>query len=136
MAVYPYFELPSGKRKTYYPILKVILNYKKTHKITPPIISLVDSGADICMCSKDIGVWLGINFKKLKEKIEIRGISNCPVKAVKEYVNLLVNNQEYVCPFYFSEDYPSNRPLILGQIGFFDHFVVSFDYKNKKFEIK
>jgi hypothetical protein len=135
MSIFPYTELPSRKRITYSPLLNVRLNYKKTHKITHPISALVDSGADICMCSKDIGIWLGIDFRKLKEEIELRGISNCPIKAVKENVNLIVNNKDYLCPFYFSEDYPPNKPLILGQIGFLDHFIVSFDYRNKKFEV-
>jgi len=78
MSKYQYANPSPG---VYKPWVSVSLRYGKTHKVTPAaIVALIDSGADVCFCSKDIGIWL-------------------------------------------------------GQLGFFDHFEVNFDFKKKTIEI-
>ena len=67
MAKFPYISLPGNEGKVVLkPLIKVRLIYLKTHKITNPIYALIDSGADVSFCEKNIGIWLGINFTKLK----------------------------------------------------------------------
>ena len=54
MAKYPYY-VPT--KNVYKPWIRVNLGYKKTHKITPAAVhALIDSGADVCFCSTDIGI--------------------------------------------------------------------------------
>jgi len=56
-------------------------------------------------------------------------------KAVKETITLYTGERNYECPFYFSDTLPHETPIILGQLGFFDHFKITFDLKNKEIEI-
>jgi len=39
----------------------------------------------------------------------------------------------YTYPIFFTESLA--YPIILGQLGFFDHFKISFDLRNKEIEI-
>ena len=134
MPKYPYTILPADAHPVYKPLVRVNLNYKKTHKVTLPIIALIDSGADVCFCLKDIGAWLGIQFRKKKE-IKFTAANRTTFKAVREDINLYVAEKNYNCPFFFTDVLPRETPIILGQFGFFDHFKVAFDIRNKTIEI-
>ncbi len=132
MPKYPYTIPGEG---IYKPWIEVALGYKKTHKVTPAsIIALIDSGADVCFCSKTIGEWLRIQFKK-KEVITFTAANGTPLHTIKEVVSLHVAGKKYECPFYFSDELPRETPIILGQAGFFDHFRIIFDVQNKEIEI-
>ncbi|HLD26649.1 MAG TPA: hypothetical protein VJB63_01700 [Patescibacteria group bacterium] len=131
MAKIPYSLLPSETNKfVRLPLAKVLLNYKKTHKITPVlVVALIDSGADVCFCSGMIGAWLGIQFNKIKEK-EFTAANRSTFKAKSEIITLHAYNKIYPCTFYFTDTLPKHIPIILGQIGFFDHFQICFNYNN------
>ena len=135
MAKYPYsiLPIPSGGQ-VFKPLISVRLIYKKTHKLTAPVYGLIDSGADVCFCSQDIGLWLGINFKN-KKPISFTAANNKAFLTFKEVISLQVCRLTYDCPFYFSAELPPKFPIILGQIGFFDHFKVNFDLRKKEIEI-
>lgn len=132
MPSYPYI-IPSPN--IYKPWIKVRLGYNKTHKITPAVITaLVDSGADVCFCTKDIGIWLGIKFKGKEETI-FSTANRSSMPCIKETISLTACGKTYNCPFYFTDVLPSETPIILGQIGFFDSFKVTFDLKNTRIDI-
>ncbi len=132
MPKYPYF-IPEAN--VYKPILPVILNFQKTHRITNQIPALVDSGADVCFCHEDIANWLGSMDQKTKEHKEFTTANNEKFIAYKENISILVCGKQYDCPFYISKELPRQTPIILGQLGFFDHFKVIFDLANKEIEI-
>ncbi len=134
MPKYPYTLLPAKPRPIYKPIIYITLSYKKTHKITHQTSALIDSGADVCFCTKDIGLWLGIQFKK-KEQVIFTAANSAKFKAVKENINIYVAGKNYLCPFYFTDVLPRETPIILGQLGFFDHFKVCFDIRDQTIEI-
>lgn len=133
MPKHPYTELPStilGKT-AYKAIVNIRLGYVKTHKITSSIIGLIDSGADVCLCDESIGQWLGIPFAKIKRKqkpLIVNGICG-NIKTYREKIKIYYNNKVYLCNFYFGK-MPSATPLLLGQVGFFEKFKVTFDYPN------
>lgn len=132
MYKYPYYIPREG---VYKPWIEVALGYKKTHKVTPStVIALIDSGADVCFCSKNIGIWLGIQFKK-KEEIIFTTANGTPLHTVKESITFYVAGVNYKTDFYFSDELPRETPIILGQVGFFDHFKVTFDVRNREIEI-
>lgn len=134
MSKYPYTALPGIIGNIYKPWIRVVMDNKNNHKITSPVIALIDSGADVCFCSKDIGIWLGIKFKD-KKIYSFTAANRTTFECIKETVSLLVCERSYNCSFYFTENLPPETPIILGQIGFFDHFRISFDLKNKEMEI-
>ena len=131
--IIPYTLLPSiYKGSVRLPLAKVILNYKKTHKITPvPISALIDSGADVCFCNETIGAWLGIKFNKNKEGI-FTTANKTTFKAKPEIITVHAYNKVYESKFFFTDTLPQHTPIILGQIGFFDHFKISFDYQGNE----
>ncbi len=131
--IIPYTLLPSiYKGSVRLPLAKVILNYKKTHKITPvPISALIDSGADVCFCNETIGAWLGIKFNKNKEGI-FTTANKTTFKAKPEIITIHSYNKIYECKFFFTDTLPQHTPIILGQIGFFDHFKITFDYQGNE----
>jgi len=134
MAKYPYTVLPGEITPVYKPLIPVLLNCKKTHKITPPINALVDSGADVCFCAKNIGLWLGIQFKK-KRPYTFTTANKTPFQAMKEEVILYTAGTRLTCPFFFTDTLPKETPVILGQQGFFENFRITFDVRSKIIEI-
>ncbi|OGH15248.1 MAG: hypothetical protein A3H50_03575 [Candidatus Levybacteria bacterium RIFCSPLOWO2_02_FULL_37_10] len=131
MAKYPYF---SPDNKTLKPWIKISLGYRETHKVSPGVIALIDSGADVCFCKEDIGIWLGIKFSK-KEPTIFTTANRSTFRAQKEAVTIYACGKKYDCLFYFTNDLPHETPIILGQLGFFDRFKITFDLKNKEMEI-
>ena len=132
MAKYPYY-IPAPN--AYKPWIKVSLNYRKTHRITPvSIVALVDSGADVCFCAKYIGEWLGIKFNK-KQTSRFTTANNSRFIAIEETITLIACGKIFDCRFFFADDLPKETPIILGQLGFFEKFKITFDLKNKEIEI-
>lgn len=132
MAKYPYY-IPAPN--IYKPWIKVSLNYRKTHRITPAsIVALVDSGADVCFCAKYIGEWLGIKFNR-KQTSTFTTANTSQFIAIEETVTLIVCNKIFDCRFFFANDLPKETPIILGQLGFFEKFKITFDLTNKEIEI-
>lgn len=138
MAIIPYTVLPSKSQgKVYLPLARVVLNYKKTHKITPkPISALIDSGADVCFCNDLIGAWLGVRLDKIKIEKEFTAVNMSTFKTKSQIITLHAFGKSYDCKFYFTDVLPKHTPIILGQIGFFDHFKITFDYQNKLMDIE
>lgn len=132
MRKHPYY-IPAPK--VYKPWIQVSLSYRKTHKILfAPVTALIDSGADVCFCSKEIADFLGID-KKNKQKATFTAANNTTLSTYVETLTLYVGNREYDCSFYISEQLPAETPIILGQLGFFDRHKVTFDLQNKVIEI-
>ena len=134
----PYTKLPSvSQKEVYTPLAKVRLGYKKTHQITPfPIVALIDSGSDVYFCSDLIGMWLGIKFDKVKTKAEFTAANRSTFITKPAVVTLYAYNKQYEYEFYFSATLPRHTPIILGQLGFFDHFKVLFDFSNRVIELE
>ncbi len=134
MAKYPYIELPGAEGSILKPLIGIHLGYPKTHKVTTGIYALIDSGADVCFCSADIGAWLGIALKKSNAQ-SFTAANSAHFTATKEVITLYAGNKQYLAPFYFTADLPKQTPIILGQIGFFDHFKITFDHASHEIEI-
>ena len=127
----PYIALPSKAGPVYKPLIRVRLNYTKTHKITLPVTALIDSGADVCFCSDFIAAWLGIKLEKIKEVEEFTAANGGTFKTKPVVLKMIVGDIGYNCKFYFTDVLPRHTPIILGQIGFFDRFKITFDAKKE-----
>lgn len=132
MRKFPYY-IPQNK--IYKPWIPVQIGYKKTHKITPAsITALIDSGADVCFCSKDIADFIGVTSKN-KEKAIFTAANGTPLPTFLEVLTLYIRGKSYECSFYISDKLPFETPIILGQLGFFDHHKVAFDLQNEEMQI-
>lgn len=134
MAKYSYVPLP-GNKAIYRPYLRVWLRNPDNQKQTPQIRGLIDSGSDICLASKDIALWLGIQFDGEEDIVSIATANGSISSAVKKAIILKTDEGQHECPFFFVEGITPDEPPLLGQLGFFDHFRVCFELKHKTFEI-
>ncbi len=130
--------------------MTVKYKYKKTGDFYRPLIdiklrngaieigyiALVDSGADYCIFHSDTAALLGVDLNKLKTS-QFAGIGKD--KTYKSYMGMIdigIQDIYYTVPVFFSADISANSYGILGQIGFFDKFKVTFNYKNKTIFLK
>lgn len=134
MAKHQYILLPGGKT-IYRPYLAIWLHNPQNQKQTPRIRGLIDSGSDICLASRDIALWLGIQFNGDEDIAAIATANGSISHAVKKPVIITTEEGQHECPFFFVDGITPDEPPLLGQVGFFDHFKVCFDLKNTVFEI-
>jgi len=128
---YPYrpFPLPHPDPVTklnyaWRPALKVLIWYK--HKRSAPLESIVDTGGDHCIFDGEVGDSLGIPVVK-GIQVPFAGIARgAKTIGYLHTVNLTVAAQTFEAPVVFA--YGITATGILGQIGFFDHFVATFDW--------
>jgi hypothetical protein len=105
------------------PALKVLLWYQ--HKKSPPIESILDTGADHCVFDAQIAEGLGIPVTK-GMPVAFTGIEGRETVRFLHHVTLTVAAQTFQAPIVFA--YGILTTGILGQTGFFDHFVATFDW--------
>ena len=127
---YPYTRFPltetdpvTGLDYAWRPALKVLIWHN--HKRTVPLLSILDTGADHCIFDAQIGEHLGINIPKGKP-IKISGIGGDPIVGFMHELRLTVAGCSYEAPIVFAYNIPATG--ILGQTGFFDHFIATFDW--------
>ena len=125
-------EVFPGTKGIFKPQIKLAIQYGA---IKETIFALVDSGADACLFPKGIAELLGIQIRK-GERIDFTGISGTQTPFFFHEVEFFLG------PFYvktkagFSLNDNIGVGAILGQKGFFEHFLIPYDYKNKFLEIK
>ncbi len=100
-------------------------------------LALVDSGADISAMSQQMAEILGINFSK-KEINSAFGIGG-EVKSVQTKIKVLIEQKheryELDLPVKIILD-KYEFPFLLGRIGFFDNFIITFDQSKEKVMLK
>ena len=97
---------------------------------------LVDSGADICIFDAEIGELLGINIK-LGEKKEVYGITGVVENYYLHPITIRVGGWPFKIKAGFIPDLGKRQRYgVVGQIGFFDIFIVKFDLIKEEIELK
>lgn len=116
----------------YRPILHLVLqngeNYSKlTH-------CLLDSGADWCMFGLDKLDALGIDKTNLNVDYSLSFASGYPIYFTRVLMHVYeVGSWEVDAGFC---EVFNNQPIaLLGHIGFFDRFKVTFDHRNRIFTV-
>jgi len=113
------------------PRIKVVLRYqqRKTR-----ILALVDSGSEYCLFPKDIADLLGINVTA-GPRLLITGIGNSKINFFFHEIEILLDKYYIKTKVGFATSGIGTSGL-LGQQGFFEHFLVSFNYRNNYIEFK
>jgi hypothetical protein len=96
--------------------------------------ALVDSGADACLFPKDTAEVLGIDIKS-GPRAFFTGIGGGQIPFYFHDVDLFIGEHQVKTKVGFSTS-SIGTTGILGQLGFFDRFIIAFDTKNKLLEIK
>ncbi|MEK9186449.1 MAG: hypothetical protein AAB885_02570 [Patescibacteria group bacterium] len=97
--------------------------------------ALVDSGADYNIFPAQIAEIMGLNVKKGRLDV-FGGVGGGKYAAYFHKVKMFIGGWEYEIDCGFSYDFAPWGYGIVGQKGFFDLFVIKFDYLKKEIEIK
>ena len=96
---------------------------------------LIDSGADYCIFHASIGEMLGLNIKSGKP-LTFFGTSGQPQRAYFHGVEFKIGGVDHKCNVGFSFDMKKLAYGLLGQEGFFDKWIVKFEYHKENIELK
>jgi len=124
---FPYRRFDRRGRIVYKPCIPVYLSYRQKGIWVWPV---VDSGAETTVFSSDLGVELGIDVPS-GERRTIKGIGGRGVAFYHPVALLLTNDAgsvRYTTHVGFTHMLRGlGASGLLGQTGFFDKFVVTFD---------
>lgn len=128
------FEYKRLKSGQYRPIIPIELEYKdkKTR-----ILSLVDSGADVCIFPSEVGEYLGIDIESGKE-VPVQGVVEGAKSSYYLHPMLLGvsgGGDKYSSQVGFMPNLSKQGYGILGQLGFFENYKVILDLPNGKIYI-
>jgi len=101
---------------------------------TGSFLSLIDTGADYCLFPSDYLEEIGIDRSTLRPGT-VQGVS---IDAGVLYANVdlaIEGLGEWTVYAGFSDYWRGQHVGFLGQVGFFDRFTVSFDYRKRKCEV-
>jgi hypothetical protein len=102
-------------------------------KISNLIDALVDSGADRNLFPYELGLLIGINFKKCPKKY-IHGIGGIQIEAYTSKFNIWINGNKYATEADFST---VQQVPLLGRRGFFNLFTcIEFNENERYLEIE
>jgi hypothetical protein len=114
------------------PIIKFYLIYEGQ---SVPCHAIIDSGADVCIFPADIGEQLGIDVRSGEKGFS----TNLQTGALEETFlhRITLKIGEFYYPTVVSFSYSPQRInyAVLGQLGFFDLFIVQFDLVKEEIEL-
>ncbi len=97
---------------------------------------LVDSGADVCIFDAEIGEVLGIDLKSGRPH-KVSGVAGQSATYYAHTVQMEVGGWPYTIEAGFLEKVAGQFHYgVIGQIGFFDRFVVIFNYSKEEIELR
>lgn len=123
---------PFSKKRILRPIIPISIEIKDTNRKVR-YETLIDSGADFNILPIGLVDVLNIDSTNLKE-IYFAGIDGEIVKGLITKITISLEDIEFTTNVAFAEI--SGTVGILGQYGFFDKFIVKFDFKREEIEIK
>ena len=115
---------------TFRPVITIAMQYQNTKE---KVIALVDSGADACLFPRDTAELLNIDIKSAQRAF-FTGIGGGQIPFYFHEVTIFVGEYQIKSKVGFSTS-TIGTTGILGQQGFFDSFIISFDCKNKSLNI-
>jgi hypothetical protein len=98
------------------------------------VISLVDSGADVCLFHSDIGRMLGIEIEAAPE-LAFQGVSGVREVAYLHRVDLVVRGLSSITLDVGFTNSMAVGTGLLGQHGFFEQFQINFQLNHQSFEL-
>jgi len=98
-------------------------------------MALIDSGADYCFFHSEIAEVMNLDWQKGK-RLNFVGVTGQKATSYFHNVDLYIGGWEFKVYCGFSDAISPKGFGVLGQIGFFDQFIVKFDLEKEEIEIK
>lgn len=96
---------------------------------------LIDSGADLCIFDAEIGEILGIDIKS-GQSGEVSGVAGQISTIFVHTITIEVGGHSKIIDVGFLPRVAGSHNYgVVGQYGFFDQFLVAFDYTKKEIEL-
>jgi len=127
LTVFPYHKTPEGK---IFPIIPLRLWFKTKSADTS---ALIDSGATTSIFRPEVAEELGLKVEKSKE-IYLTGVGG-RIKGYLHSLKIEIAGKQFICPIIFSYEFTVSLNL-LGRERVFKNFVIVFDEKKKKVELR
>lgn len=96
---------------------------------------LIDSGADYCVFHATVGEQLGLDIRS-GILLTFYGTSGKPQKCYFHKITFKIGGHDHSCYVGFSYEMEQLAYGLLGQDGFFDKWIVKFEYKKGNVELK
>lgn len=96
---------------------------------------LIDSGADFCIFHASVGEQLGLDIKSGRP-LTFFGTSGEPQKAYFHKITFKIGGYSHTCEVGFSYEMEKLAYGLLGQYGFFNKWVVRFEYQKENIDLK
>lgn len=116
---------------TYRPLIPVEIARNDKKLLT---YALVDSGADISLFGEDLCSRLGITLMS-GNKQTLQGVGKGKVTFYLHRIELKIGDKKIITEVGFSAEMRHIPFAILGQKGFFENFLVAFNYPKKWLEV-
>lgn len=100
------------------------------------VIGMLDSGSDITIIPEEMAEVLGVEYKR--ENI-IYGIAREPVNVKEGKISVKFGKGNEIYRFEIPVLIPSEQedvPVVIGRIGFFDQFKITFIEAERKIQFK
>lgn len=99
-------------------------------------VALIDSGADVSAIPKSIAELLGLNLEsKITSAYGIGGKVNSVESSARILIQKGHERYSFNLPLKVILD-EYDFPILLGRLGFFDKFVITFDQENERILLK
>jgi hypothetical protein len=128
--ILPYWEELRDDQARFLPLIPISI-HGPTDSVE--LLALVDSGAEHSVLSIDFAKELGISLTHAT-RVAIVGVGEQEVPGLMTTVELQLGRYQWPAPVIFAAGH-MRRPL-LGQIGFFAFFTVTFRYDKREISIR
>ncbi len=96
---------------------------------------LVDSGADMSFFDAELAKTLGLELTS-GEKREVVGVTGVPVEYYVHIITVRAGGHDSTMAVGFLEGLSNFGYGLVGQLGFFEAFIVKFDLLKEEIELK
>lgn len=96
---------------------------------------LIDSGADYCIFHAKMGELLELDIKS-GTPLTFYGTSGQPQKAYFHNIEFKIGGHKHKCKVGFSYDMEKLAYGLLGQDGFFDKWLIQFEYHKENVDLR
>jgi hypothetical protein len=128
--IFPYWESLRGDAVRWLPMVKVHAHGPAASR---ELAALVDSGAEHNVLALEVAERIGISVDNATPVVVV-GAGRQELDGYLTTLELQLGRHRWTAPTIFSE--AGNRRAILGQIGFFAYFTVTFRYHRREMDIR
>lgn len=128
---FPYWQVQRGPEVRYLPLIPITVHGPTRAALD--VLALVDSGAEHTVFGTALAQRLGIPFERGR-RVTVVGVGDQQYPGHLVTIRLQLGRNRWSAPTIFSPALEDRA--ILGQVGFFAFFTVTFRYQKREVEVR